>query len=100
MKRTRTATIGTLALIATAVVLAACGGSSDPAKLDVSPPSLLDSGDEQPAPGGDQPIPVEPDEGIGTTSDETPIPVEPDGGIGETPLPVEPDGGIGTTPDE
>jgi hypothetical protein len=47
-----------------------------------------------PANGGtvlDDPIPVEPDGGIG----DTPIPVEPDGGIGDTPIPVEPDGGIG-----
>lgn len=37
----------------------------------------------------------------GTTQQEVgqPIPVEPDGGIGDTPIPVEPDGGIGDTPD-
>ena len=33
----------------------------------------------------EQPIPVEPDGGIGDTPDDQPIPVEPDGGIGNTP---------------
>lgn len=37
----------------------------------------------------------------GTTQHEVgqPMPVEPDGGIGDTPIPVEPNGGIGDTPD-
>jgi hypothetical protein len=57
----------------------------------------------------DQPIPVEPDGGIGDgagpiPTGEGPFPVEPDGGIGDGvdpillgdgPFPVEPDGGIG-----
>ena len=36
----------------------------------------------------------------GTTLQQVgqPIPVEPDGGVGDTPIPVEPDGGAGDTP--
>jgi hypothetical protein len=34
----------------------------------------------------------------GSDEHNQPIPVEPDGGIGDTPIPVEPDGGIGDTP--
>ncbi len=57
--------------------------------------------------GDVEPIPVEPDGGIGDGAgpipDGEPIPVEPDGGIGDgagpipdgDPMPVEPDGGIG-----
>jgi len=57
--------------------------------------------------GGFEPIPVEPDGGIGDGAgpipDGDPMPVEPDGGIGDgagpipdgDPMPVEPDGGIG-----
>lgn len=56
---------------------------------------------------GGEPIPVEPDGGIGDGAGPIPtgdpIPVEPDGGIGDgagpiptdDPMPVEPDGGIG-----
>ena len=70
--------------------LAACG---DPEATSTTDPT-------------DQPIPVEPDGGIGdtpTSEGDQPIPVEPDGGIGDAssstasgdPIPVEGDEGIG-----
>lgn len=47
------------------------------------------------APG--EPIPTEPDGGIGDGASPLPTPIESDGGIGDGagPIPVEPDGGIG-----
>ena len=48
--------------------------------------SGLGPDDQAPIMGNDQPMPVEPDGGIG----DTPLPVVPDGGIGDTPLPVTP----------
>lgn len=80
MNRTATALI-TFALAATL----AAGCTSEPEISDGLPLA-----DEAGAPA-DDPIPVEPDGGIG----DQPIPVEPDGGAGDQPMPVEPDGGIG-----
>ena len=74
--------VAVIALAVSSIAYAAAAGGDDST-----------GGTTQQAVG--QPMPVEPDGGIG----DTPIPVEPDGGIGDTPIPVEPDGGIGDTPD-
>jgi hypothetical protein len=83
-----------LALVA-AAFLVACAGGSEAAQDGTDGGSHVTGVDGNP-------IPVEPDGGIGDTPGDNPIPVEPDGGIGDTPgnnpIPVEPDGGIGDTP--